>query len=300
MECRLQRIERLDEGFRDRDARRRIMDGGEHVERLRVAVGVLAGGERLRLLPTFAAGDVGEQREQHVGAAPSETPSMSTSRSARPPIGKSGGAASAAITASASAGSLVGKHAEGVADGVVDAGGGEVELSARSFSEPGLLRRVRDRNVASAGHSREHPGAAAGAAVAAAGAGVSLRVLSAGACPSSWRSVLSMRVVLATGHAQVQSLFLQEDGVGIVLATVYPHCPQSCCPIAAIIRSQRTALRQASSGRRAPSPGRATARRRLRCQQAGGADARQQRRHLFGGQRRHAAFERQESRRTGR
>ncbi len=42
------------------------------------------------------------------GAGDSETPSVSTSRSVRPPIGKSGGAWSAAMTASTSAPSLAG------------------------------------------------------------------------------------------------------------------------------------------------------------------------------------------------
>src|SRR4029450_11141102 len=95
-----------------------------------------------------------------------------------------------------------------------------------SFAEPALLRRVRDRKRASVGHSREHPGAAAGATVAAAGGGVfvarpaahrappdhpgpaagptvaaaGVGVLlavpaAAGAWPSSWCSALSVRVV---------------------------------------------------------------------------------------------------------
>src|ERR1700681_3397412 len=76
-----------------------------------------------------------------------------------------------------------------------------------SLAEPGLLRRVRERKHASAGFSREHPGAAAGATVASAGVGVllglslglSLGLLAvAGAddeLPSSWCSALSMRVV---------------------------------------------------------------------------------------------------------
>ena len=42
------------------------------------------------------------------GAGDSETPSVSTSRNVRPPIGKSAGASSAAITASTKAGSLAG------------------------------------------------------------------------------------------------------------------------------------------------------------------------------------------------
>ena len=43
------------------------------------------------------------------GAGASDTPSISTSRNVRPPIGKSAGASSALMTASTSAGSLAGK-----------------------------------------------------------------------------------------------------------------------------------------------------------------------------------------------
>ena len=43
------------------------------------------------------------------GAGDSDTPSLSISRNVRPPIGKSAGAPSAAITASTSTGSLIGK-----------------------------------------------------------------------------------------------------------------------------------------------------------------------------------------------
>ena len=44
------------------------------------------------------------------GAGASDTPSVSTSRKVRPPIGKSAGASSALMTASTSAGSLAGKR----------------------------------------------------------------------------------------------------------------------------------------------------------------------------------------------
>src|SRR5260370_42475390 len=72
-----------------------------------------------------------------------------------------------------------------------------------TLAEPGLLRRVRERKHASAGFSREHPGAAAGATVASAGVGVLLGLLLgllavAGAgdeLPSSWCSALSVRGV---------------------------------------------------------------------------------------------------------
>ena len=76
-----------------------------------------------------------------------------------------------------------------------------------SFSEPGLLRRVRDRKRASAGFSREHPGAAAGAAVAAAGVGV-LALGAGGGSPSSLVQRLEHAGgFLAAGHAEIQPLF---------------------------------------------------------------------------------------------
>ena len=111
IEPRLQRIERLDEGLRIGTHAGEFLDRRQHVERGGVAVRILAGGERLGLLPALAAGDVGEQLEQHVGRRRRATRRRSAPRaSVRPPIGKSGGASSAAITASTSAGSLVGNR----------------------------------------------------------------------------------------------------------------------------------------------------------------------------------------------
>ena len=63
-----------------------------------------------------------------------------------------------------------------------------------SFSEPGLFRRRRDRNVAATGLSRERPGSAA-AAVAAAAAASTGPGDAAGAFSSSSFSVFSIRAV---------------------------------------------------------------------------------------------------------
>ena len=96
------------------------------------------------------------------GAGDSETPSVSTSRKVRPPIGKSGGASSA-CDHGVDERRVVGREdAEAVADLVVEAAVGEIEFDMPGFLfEPSLLSRRRDRNVASTGLSRERPGAAA-------------------------------------------------------------------------------------------------------------------------------------------
>src|SRR5262249_40644699 len=70
IEPRLQRVERLDHGFRIRANAGEFLDGGEHVEHGGVPLGVLAGGKRLRLLPPLAAGDAGEQLKQHIRRGP--------------------------------------------------------------------------------------------------------------------------------------------------------------------------------------------------------------------------------------
>ncbi len=67
IEPRLQRIERLDEGFRIGPQAAEFLDRRQHVERRGVAVGIAAVRQRLGLLPALAAGDVGEQLEQLVG-----------------------------------------------------------------------------------------------------------------------------------------------------------------------------------------------------------------------------------------
>ena len=43
------------------------MQGGEHVERRAIAVGIFAGGKPLGLLFAFAAGEIRNQLEQHIG-----------------------------------------------------------------------------------------------------------------------------------------------------------------------------------------------------------------------------------------
>ncbi len=99
-----------------------------------IAVRVFARGERLGLLPPLAAGEIRDKAGTACRArATSETPSVSTSRSVRPPIGKSGGAPSAAMTASTRARIVGRENAERVADHVVEAGVGEIELDMPGF-----------------------------------------------------------------------------------------------------------------------------------------------------------------------
>ena len=78
------------------------MQGREHVEVRGIAVRIVAGGKPFRLLPPFTAGNMEMSWNSMSGAGDSETPSVSSSRNVRPPIGKSGGAASALSIAATS------------------------------------------------------------------------------------------------------------------------------------------------------------------------------------------------------
>ena len=111
IEPRLQRIERLDEGFRIGADAGEFLDRGEHVEGGGIAVRVLAGRQRLRLLPPLAAGDVGEKLEQHVGRG-RERHAVDQHLAQRAPADREIRPARRApsMTASTSAGSLVGKR----------------------------------------------------------------------------------------------------------------------------------------------------------------------------------------------
>src|SRR6185295_19730318 len=132
------------------------------------------------------------------GAGASDTPSISTSRSPRSPIGKSAGAPSAAITASASRGSLAANTPK--ASPTVYVKSDRERSNSRcqvSLLDPGLFSRERERKTASTGFSREQPGAEAGAAVTTAGGlvGGALAVAGAGGSSNSWYSALSVRAV---------------------------------------------------------------------------------------------------------
>ena len=131
-----------------------------------------------------------------------------------------------------------------------------------SFSEPGLLRRRRDRKVASAGLSRERPGAADANRQRRRGGVAAPPARRPAALPNSCIERLEHAGgFLAARHAKVQPLlFLREQRVGIVLAVV--------AALSAILLRHRghhaaaaaAGLRQASCARRAASSGRARAR----------------------------------------
>jgi hypothetical protein len=63
----LQRIERFNEGFGVRPDAGEFVQRCQHVERCGIAIGIFAGRKALGLLPPIAAGQVGDEFEQHVG-----------------------------------------------------------------------------------------------------------------------------------------------------------------------------------------------------------------------------------------
>ena len=69
-EPRLHGIERLDESFQVGTQPAKFFQRRQHVKAGGVAVWILAGGERLCLLPPLAAGDIGEQLKQRVRREP--------------------------------------------------------------------------------------------------------------------------------------------------------------------------------------------------------------------------------------
>ena len=228
-----------------------------------VAVRVFAGSERLRLLPPLAAGDVGEQLKQHVGRGP-ERDAVDQHVAQCAPADRESPAArsSAAITASASAGSLVGKQPEGVADRIV-----EPPLSARSnsmcqvsFSEPGLLRRLRDekdrvgRIIARAATDR---GAGAAGAAETSAAGVVGGSAVAANCELLVERLEHAGGFLAAGHAEIQPLFLlartarrnsPDNCIRIVRSPAAPS-PPSCGGAGGGLPPASCAPRAAASGR---------------------------------------------------
>ena len=135
---RLQRIERFDERFGIGPDAGKFLQRGQHVERLGVAVRIAAGAERLGLLPPLAAGDVGDELEQHVGRD-----------AERDAVGQNvaqGPAGDRKVGRRAERGKhgidqrrlVMRKHAERIADGVVDAALRQIDIDM-----PGLFLRTR-------------------------------------------------------------------------------------------------------------------------------------------------------------
>ena len=199
-----------------------------------VAVGILAGGERLRLLPPVAAGDVGEQLEQHVGRGAERhavDQHVAQRAAADREVRRRGERRDHGI---GERGIIGGEDAEGVADGVVDAGAFEIELDV-----PGLLLRARLIEACARQEARH------GRGLARASRRGGRRSRSSGRRRGLERRCRRLALAklpvqrlehaggfLATGHAEIQPLFfLREDGVGIVLtgvsalsAVLLSHC----------------------------------------------------------------------------
>ena len=72
------------------------------------------------------------------GAGDSETPSVSTSRSVRPPMGKSGGAFKRGEHRGNQIGIVGGKNTERIADDVIEIGAGKIDVDV-----PGFFFRAR-------------------------------------------------------------------------------------------------------------------------------------------------------------
>ena len=164
IEPRLQRIERLDESLRVGPDAGKFLDRGQHVERRGVAVRVLARGKRLGLLPPLAAGDVGEQLEQHVGRGRE-----------RHAVGQhvaQGAAADREIRRRAKRGDdgvdQVGivrrENAEGIADRIIEPGAGDIEFDVPGFLGRAWLVEPRARNEHRARPDCRANGRAGGAA----------------------------------------------------------------------------------------------------------------------------------------
>src|SRR5262249_45019959 len=99
----------------------KFLDRGEHIERSRIAVGVLAGCERLRFLPPLAASDVGEQLKKHVGGG-AEGNAVDQHIAQRPPADREIRRRVKRRDYGLAKRGIVGrKYAEGVADRILDA-----------------------------------------------------------------------------------------------------------------------------------------------------------------------------------
>ena len=191
-----------------------FLDRRQHVERRGVAIGILAVRQRLGLLPPLAAGDVGEELEQHVGRR-AERHVVDQHVAQRAAADRMVGRCTERGDHRIGQRRIVGREqAEGVADGVVDARAGEIELDVPGFLFGARLVEARAReecrlNGIVARTSRSGGGAAAGAAEAAA-AGVVDDFVVVG---DELAKLLEQRLehpggFLAAGHAEIQPLLL--------------------------------------------------------------------------------------------
>ena len=216
---RLQRIERFDEGFGIGPDTGKFLQRREHIERGGVAVRIAAGAERLGLLPPLAAGDVGNELEQHIRR-----------HAERDAVGQhvaQGTPGDREIWRRAERGKhgidqrrlVMRKHAERIADGVVDPAPRQIDIDMpRLFLRARLVEfcagdegclgrmvscRCRRGGRVGSGYGRRRLGGRRDGA------------------EFGVERFEHARGVFAAGHAQVQPLFVfQDDGVGVILAIV--------------------------------------------------------------------------------
>ena len=161
IEPRLQRLERLDKGLGVRAHAGEFLQHRHHVERRRVAVGVLALRQRPRLLAGGAAGDEGDQFEQRVRRRRQrDVVDQDLAQRLAVHLGGVGGAEQRDDLVH-QPDIVARENAEGVADDIVEPATGQIELDV-----PGLLLRTllvqeasrqegrRDRIVARASRLR--------------------------------------------------------------------------------------------------------------------------------------------------
>ncbi len=253
-----------------------------------VAVGILAGGQRLGLLPPLAAGDVGEQLEQHVGRGRRARRRRSARRAA---CGRRSGNPAARRARRAphrpAPDRCAGRgrrHRRPCSRGRLSARSNS--MCQVSFSEPGLLSRVRETKVASTGLSRERPASPAGVAGAGCSAGRARR-RSRQARRRSPRAAPSACGRFPCRPARTDSAAPPS------CRTARRRSPRSCSrtgrnpagPSPPSCGAAAAGLRRASCARRAAWSGRARARRRRRRRSAADIDARHQRRGILRRQR---------------
>ncbi len=139
-----------------------------HVERGGIAVGILALRQCARLLALRAAADEGDEFEQGIRRGRQRhVVGQHLAQRLAPHLGQVRRAEQRDDLVDM-AEIVAGENAEGIADDIVEAAARKIELDVPGFlSDPGLFRRRRDRKVAATGLSRDRPGSAVTAGVAA-------------------------------------------------------------------------------------------------------------------------------------
>ena len=174
IEPRLQRLQRLDKGLGMRAHAGEFLQHRHHVERRRIAVGILALRQRPRLLALRAAGDEGDQFEQRVRRRRQrDVVDQDLAQRLAVHFGGVRGAEQRDDLVD-QAEIVAGENAEGIADDIVEAATGQIELDVPGFLFRSLLVQeaarqegCRDRIVARAAGLRHDARAAAAAAAGA-------------------------------------------------------------------------------------------------------------------------------------